>query len=46
MAAIPSSKVAGVLVSEFNAGRDRDDRSLATLMWLIEYLLLSKYERE
>jgi arginase family enzyme len=39
-----SPKVAGVFVSEFDPGRDRDDRSLATLMWLIEYVLLRKYE--
>jgi agmatinase len=37
-------KVAGVMVSEFDPGRDRDDRSLATLVWLIEYVLLRKYE--
>jgi agmatinase len=39
-----SPKVAGIIVSEFDPGRDRDDRSLATLMWLIEYLLLRRYE--
>jgi len=39
-----SPKVAGVLVSEFDPGRDRDDRSLATLVWLIEYVLLRRYE--
>jgi agmatinase len=42
--AVWSPKVTGLLVSEFDPGRDRDDRSLATLMWLIEYLLLRKYE--
>ncbi len=39
-----SPKVAGVLVSEFDPARDRDYRSLATLVWLIEYLLLRRYE--
>jgi agmatinase len=42
--AVWSPKVAGVVVSEFDPARDRDDRSLATLMWLIEYLLLRRYE--
>jgi len=37
-------KMAGVLVSEFDPGRDRDDRSLAALVWLLEYLLLRRYE--
>jgi arginase family enzyme len=39
-----SPKVAGVLLSEFDPARDRDDRSLATVVWLLEYLLLLKYE--
>jgi arginase family enzyme len=43
--AVWSEKVRGVLVSEFDPGRDRDDRSLAALVWLVEYLLLSLYER-
>jgi arginase family enzyme len=38
-------KVAGLLVSEFDPGRDRDDRSLAALVWLLEYLLLRRYEQ-
>jgi arginase family enzyme len=37
--------VCGVALSEFDPGRDRDDRSLGLLMWLIEYLLLNRYER-
>jgi agmatinase len=37
-------KAAGVLVSEFDPGRDRDDRSLAAVVWLLEYLLLRRYE--
>ena len=36
--------VRGVALSEFDPGRDRDDRSLATLVWLVEYLLLKQYE--
>jgi agmatinase len=42
--AVWSDRVRGVFVSEFDPGRDRDDRSLATVMWLIEYLLLRLYE--
>jgi arginase family enzyme len=40
-----SPNVRGVVLSEFEPGRDRNDRSLATVMWLIEYLLLKRYER-
>jgi agmatinase len=39
-----AGNVAGVLVSEFDPGRDANDRSLAALVWLIEYLLLRRYE--
>src|SRR5438105_3704075 len=39
-----SERVAGVAVSEFDPARDRDDRSLATLVWLLERLLLRRYE--
>jgi arginase family enzyme len=39
-----SPRVAGVAVSEFDPGRDRHDQSLATLMWLLEYILLRRYE--
>ncbi len=42
--AIWSPKVMGVAISEFDPGRDRDERSLATLVWLMEYLLLRRYE--
>jgi arginase family enzyme len=42
--AIWSPRVAGVLVSEFDPGRDRDDRGLSALVWLLEYLLLRRYE--
>jgi arginase family enzyme len=43
--AVWSPKVAAVLLSEHDPGRDRDDRGLATLVWLLEYLLLRRYER-
>lgn len=39
-----SEKVVGVAISEFDPGRDRNDQSLSTLVWLIEYLLLKRYE--
>jgi arginase family enzyme len=42
--AVWSPRVAGVMLSEFDPGRDRNDQSLAILMWLIEYLLLRRYE--
>ena len=40
-----SEKVIGVALSEFDPGRDRNDQSLATLVWLFEYLLLKRYEK-
>jgi agmatinase len=42
--AVWSPKVAGLLLSEFDPGRDRNDQSLATLVWLLEYLLLRRHE--
>jgi arginase family enzyme len=39
-----SEKVIGLAVSEFDPGRDSNDQSLATLVWLIEYLLLKRCE--
>jgi agmatinase len=39
-----SPKVAGVFVSEFDPARDRDDRGLALVMWLLEYLLIRRCE--
>jgi agmatinase len=42
--AIWSPKVAGLLLSEFDPSRDRNDQSLATLVWLLEYLLLRRHE--
>jgi arginase family enzyme len=40
-----SDRVIGVSISEFDPARDRHDQSLATLVWLVEYLLLKKYEK-
>jgi arginase family enzyme len=40
-----SERVVGVALSEFEPGRDRNDQSLATLVWLIEYVLLKRYEK-
>ncbi len=40
-----SGAVAGLAISEFDPARDVNDRSLATLMWLIEYVLLRHYEK-
>ncbi|OAI54833.1 hypothetical protein AYO44_03155 [Planctomycetaceae bacterium SCGC AG-212-F19] len=40
-----SDRVCGVALSEFDPGRDRNDQSLMTLVWLVEYLLLKRYER-
>lgn len=39
-----SDRVCGVAFSEFDPGRDRNDQSLMTLVWLVEYLLLKRYE--
>jgi agmatinase len=39
-----SERVIGVAFSEFDPGRDRNDQSLSTLVWLMEYLFLKKYE--
>jgi arginase family enzyme len=43
--AVWSEQVAGIILSEFDPARDQDDRSLATLVWLIEYLLLRLHEK-
>jgi agmatinase len=40
-----SERVRGVAVSEFDPGRDQHDQSLSTLVWLLEYLLLKRYEK-
>jgi arginase family enzyme len=39
-----SPKIAGVMLSEFVPARDRNDESLAIATWLIEWLLLRRYE--
>jgi agmatinase len=39
-----SEKVIGLAISEFDPARDVRDQSLATLVWLLEYVLLRKYE--
>jgi agmatinase len=39
-----TKRLAGIALSEFDPGRDHEDRSLATLVWLLEYLLLRRYE--
>jgi arginase family enzyme len=43
--AVWSPRVAGIAISEFDPARDQGDRSLATLVWLLEYLLLKTHER-
>ncbi|HKB05841.1 MAG TPA: arginase family protein [Gemmataceae bacterium] len=40
LAAVWSDKVVGVSLSEFDPGRDRNDQSLQTLVWLMEWCLL------
>jgi agmatinase len=40
-----SPRLLGCAISEFDPARDRNDQSLGTLMWLIEYLLLRRHER-
>jgi len=40
-----SPRVCGFAISEFDPARDRNDQSLGTLMWLIEYVLLRQYEK-
>jgi arginase family enzyme len=44
--AIWSERVIGLALSEFDPARDHNDRSLAMLMWLIEYALLKRHERK
>jgi arginase family enzyme len=39
-----SEHVIGVAFSEFDPARDQGDRSLSTLVWLFEYLLLRRFE--
>jgi agmatinase len=44
LTAIGPTRLAGLAISEFDPARDQNDRCLETLMWLIEYVLLIKYE--
>ncbi len=41
-----SDRVAGLALSEFDPRQDRNDRCLATLVWLLEYVLLRRFESE
>jgi arginase family enzyme len=43
--AVGPDRLAGVSISEFDPARDHHDRSLETLMWLIEYVLLLRHEK-
>jgi arginase family enzyme len=43
--AVWSERVAGISISEFEPARDQNDRSLATLVWLLGYVLLKRHER-
>jgi arginase family enzyme len=45
LAIVDAEKLVGCAVSEFDPARDQHDRCLETLMWLLEYVLLSKYEK-
>jgi agmatinase len=42
--AVGIDRLAGLALSEFDPGRDRHDQSLATLIWLLEWLLLRLHE--
>jgi arginase family enzyme len=39
-----SHRVIGIALSEFDPARDMNDRCLAFLLWLIEFVLLKRYE--
>jgi agmatinase len=43
--AVWSERVVGVSLSEFEPGRDQREQSLATLVWLMEYLFLRRHEK-
>src|SRR5262249_50304028 len=42
--AVWSDRILGIAISEFDPARDQKDRSLSTLLWLLEHLLLKRYE--
>jgi arginase family enzyme len=44
LSAVGAERVIGVALSEFDPARDRNDQSLATLVWLLEHLLLQHHE--
>jgi len=39
-----SQRTCGIAITEFDPGRDRDERSLQWLVWLIEWVLLKRHE--
>ncbi len=43
--AIGFGRIAGLSISEFEPARDHRDRSLETLMWMLEYFLLRIHEK-
>lgn len=43
--AIWSDRVIGLAISEFDPARDRNDMSLALLLWLVEHVLLRVHEK-
>jgi agmatinase len=45
LASLDFDRVVGVSISEFDPGRDRNDQSLQTLVWLIEWCLLRWTEK-
>jgi arginase family enzyme len=42
--AVWSERVVAVALSEFDPARDHNDQALALLIWLVEFLLLKRYE--
>ena len=40
-----SGQVRGLALSEFDPAKDERDRSLSTLVWLLEYVLLRQHEK-
>ncbi|MFM8930302.1 MAG: arginase family protein [Gemmataceae bacterium] len=45
MESLPAKKVAGLAISEYSPGRDREDRGLEILAWLLERWLVGRAER-
>ena len=44
--AVGWERVVGMAVSEFEPARDVNDRGLETVMWLLEFMLLQRYEKK